>query len=483
MRITTRMTLTLTLLALVVLGGYGWYVARRAEAELEDTVARKTRLVAEALVAGIEADLREGRWAQVQDTLARIDHGEIVVRIADGEGELRAESPLAPPLDDDEHATIVAALAGLETFMVLREDDGSLLAHYALPLTDATEHRIGAVFVGQRLRGLRDAIADFRRDAALSVAAFVLAAAAAATWTGRVYLAEPIARLVAGMRRVRAGELARLGAREQTTEIRELGHEFDAMVVQLAATRRDLVAAEAGRVELERRLRRADKLISIGQLAAGIAHEIGSPLQVLVGRARAIATRDYELADVRRHALIIADQGERIAAIVTRLLDYARRHPERPVATDPGAAAATVVDLLTAEAERREVALVCEVEAGVAQVMSPPGALEQIVLNLTLNALEATEAGGTVRVSVLDRAAGVEIAVTDDGRGIPVEDHERVFDAFFTTRAAEGGTGLGLAVVRSLVDELAGRISLVSQPGSGSELRVWLPAGSTGGVA
>ncbi|HET6582783.1 MAG TPA: ATP-binding protein, partial [Nannocystaceae bacterium] len=366
-------------------------------------------------------------------------------------------------------------IAGGDVFMILHDEE-PMRALYAAPLADGLGRPIGAVSVVQRLAGMSSAIAQTRRDAAISVAAFVLAAAAAGTWIGRVYVEAPIRRLVAAMRRVREGQLARLGAREHTTEIAELGREFDAMVVQLANARGELLAAEAGRTELERRLQRADKLISIGQLAAGVAHEIGSPLQVLVGRARAIASRDYDAADVRRQACIIAEQGERITAIVERLLDYARRHPARPVGTNVGDAAASVVDLLSAEAERRGVALRCVREERTPIVMSPPGELQQIVLNLTLNALDASSAGGEVVVHVRAESSGAAILVSDNGRGIPEEHRERVFDAFFTTRAGEGGTGLGLAVVRSLVVDHGGRVALESSLGRGTLISVWLPA-------
>jgi signal transduction histidine kinase len=202
-------------------------------------------------------------------------------------------------------------------------------------------------------------------------------------------------------------------------------------------------------------------------------------LQVLVGRARAIATRDYEAAAVQRQAFIIAEQGERIAAIVERLLDYARRHSARPVLTDVGESAASVVDLLSGEAERRGIHLRCVRERPTSPVMSPPGELQQIVLNLMLNALDATAHGGDVVVEVRPAAPpderGVEIVVTDTGRGIPEDQRERVFDAFFTTRAEEGGTGLGLAVVRSLVVDHGGRIALESTVGRGTQIVVSLP--------
>lgn len=478
MRITTRLTLTLTLIALVVLGGFGVFAARRSQQELEHTVERKTRLITHALLAGVEHDLRDGSWDDVRDTVRRIGDEDFVVRIIDAHGDVRASSSSLDP-DRAEQTSITDAMEGHETF-VIRRDEDPLRAIHVAPLADGHGRLLGAVCVTQRLVGMSASIADTRRDAAIAVAAFVLAAAAAASWMGRVHVGLPIARLVGAMRRVRSGHLAGVGARERTTELVELGREFDLMVAQLVTARRDLVDAESGRVELERRLQRADKLIALGQLAAGVAHEIGSPLQVLVGRARALASRDYDGSAVQRHAAIIAEQGERIAGIVERLLGYARRHPERHVLTHVDRAAASVVDLLSSEAERRRITLRFESSEEDLEVLSPPGQLQQITLNLALNALESTPRGGEVSVCV--RAAGpasargVEIEVADDGRGIPEDQRERVFDAFFTTRSSEGGTGLGLSVVRSLVRELGGRIELDSAVGRGTRIVVWLPA-------
>ncbi|HWB80183.1 MAG TPA: HAMP domain-containing sensor histidine kinase [Nannocystaceae bacterium] len=477
MRITTRMTLTLTLLALVLFGGYGVYFARRSQGELEQTVARKTRLIGQGLTAGIEHDLRRQDWVHVQDTLDRLDASDITVRIIDREGSARAQTPSAAPLDGDDRSVIAGALAGEEPFVVIR-GDGAMRAVYATPLFDDRRIVIGALLIGQSLVGVSRTIAESRRDAAIAVVAFVLAAAAAASWTGRSYVAAPIARLVAAMRRVRAGDLSRFESRERTTEIRELGREFDAMVEQLDAARQQLVDEEAHRVELERRLRHADKLIAIGHLAAGVAHEVGSPLQVLVGRARALATREYDPPGVQRQATIIAEQGERITGIVERLLGYTRRHPEQPVPTDVGEAVRSIVDLLANEAERRGVALHSEVEDGVPLVIAPPGTSQQIVLNLAMNALDATPRGGEVRIDVrAARHAGdaAEIIVSDTGRGIPESERDRVFDAFFTTRAHDGGTGLGLAVVRALVNDLGGRIELSSEISGGTRIAVRLP--------
>jgi signal transduction histidine kinase len=232
------------------------------------------------------------------------------------------------------------------------------------------------------------------------------------------------------------------------------------------------------------RLARADKLIAVGQVAATLAHEIGSPLQVLVGRARALATREYAPDRVQRHATIIADQAERIAGIVEDLLSYARQRPGRSESTDLSAAASSVIDLLQGEAQRRGVVVRCEVEQRLPRVICDPARWQQVVFNLMKNALEASTAGQSVEVSFTrgtDPVAGrshVKLVVADEGAGIAPEHLPHVFEPFFTTRSEVGGTGLGLVVAGAIVYDDGGTIEIDSAPGHGTRISVRYPAES-----
>jgi signal transduction histidine kinase len=310
---------------------------------------------------------------------------------------------------------------------------------------------------------------------------------------GRVLIGAPLARMAQAIGRVRAGFLdTPLGLRRKD-EIGALSAEFDAMLVELRRAREQIEEAEVSRRELQRGLQQADKLITVGQLSAGLAHEIGSPLQVLSGRARTLVTTATD-AESRRHAEIIAAQCDRISRIVEQLLHYARRRPARRIPVDLRAATSSVLDLLALEARRRGVTLHLEAPEALPEVEGDHDALQQVILNLVNNAMGATPAGGSV-VVCLGRGAlpGVEgggdrpalsLAVVDQGGGMPPEILERLFEPFFTTRAAQGGTGLGLAVARGIVNEHAGRITVSSEVGAGTEVLVLLPlrAGSSEGA-
>jgi signal transduction histidine kinase len=235
---------------------------------------------------------------------------------------------------------------------------------------------------------------------------------------------------------------------------------------------------------MQRTLQELDKLATLGQLSAVVAHEIGSPLQILEGRARALARNPHDPKATRRIAEIALEQVGRITRIVSQLLTMTRRRSPKRRAIDPVAPVRAVLELLELEARRRRVSLSL-VDDG-----APPSALldgdqvQQVVLNLVTNALDAAPASGHVWVrlsqGVFRRAEAsaptptFRLSVRDDGPGFLESQRGQLFEPFFTTKAERGGTGLGLAVVKSIVEDHRGRIEVSSFPG-GTEFVVDLP--------
>jgi signal transduction histidine kinase len=188
---------------------------------------------------------------------------------------------------------------------------------------------------------------------------------------------------------------------------------------------------------------------------------------------------------------ILLEQTQRITRIVSRLTGLARRRGEITSSLDVVAPVRVVVDLLEGEARRRKIALAVHADGDVPTIDADADAVQQLTLNLVRNALEATPQGGRVHVRVrrasIDGPDGrvrdaVRIIVQDSGRGMDQETRERAFDAFFTTRATEGGTGLGLAVVKGIVDDHRGRIDIRSEPGGGTTMAVDLPVSNEHGA-
>ena len=235
---------------------------------------------------------------------------------------------------------------------------------------------------------------------------------------------------------------------------------------------------------LESQLVRAEKLATVGMLAAGIAHEIGTPLGVVRGRAEYVLGKLGAQHPQGAGVQVIIEQIDRVSRTIRQLLDFSRVQPPtavRGVALGP--LLRGVQELLHGEAERRKVRVDVDVPEPMPALSADPDQLQQVVLNLTLNACDACEPGGTVRIAAHVEApgepgawSGVRVTVRDDGCGIPPESLNRVFDPFFTTKKRGQGTGLGLTVVAQLVRNHGGRIELDSKPGQGTCVTLWWPA-------
>ncbi len=241
------------------------------------------------------------------------------------------------------------------------------------------------------------------------------------------------------------------------------------------------------RLATRERLRHADRLRTIGQLAAGIGHELGAPLSVVGLRAGMIASGESTGEEARQNARIIGGQIQRMTGLVRQLLDYSRRQAAQASVVDVRQVMGTTIDMLEPLAGKHSVRLDWSQPADAVLVRADPIQLQQVFTNLAMNGVQAMSAGGTLRVEVgrgeggpAGQTAGrrdqVWIRISDEGTGIDPEHLPHVFEPFYTTKAVGEGTGLGLAVVQAIVEEHGGWIDVTSELGSGSQFTVWLAA-------
>jgi signal transduction histidine kinase len=226
------------------------------------------------------------------------------------------------------------------------------------------------------------------------------------------------------------------------------------------------------------RARAAERLASIGNLVAGLAHEIGTPMGVIQGHAKLLEPAVVD--DKAKWRLrTIRDQITRISRIIEALLNMARPTRESLQAVDLAAVLDATLLFLSEKLDRRGIQVVRDLRVA-PTVMGDPERLQQLFLNLFLNAADAMPRGGELRLALHPCQDGVEVWVADTGEGIPATDLPRVFDPFFTTKAAGEGNGLGLAVAQGIVTDHGGTIEVGSTPGKGTEFRIRLP--DSGGV-
>jgi signal transduction histidine kinase len=243
--------------------------------------------------------------------------------------------------------------------------------------------------------------------------------------------------------------------------------------------------------EQQQRLQQAARLADIGQLAAGVAHEINTPLASIALRAESLlrSAQDPALAALQafhnfpRYLKTIEEETFRCKKIIRALLEFssARKPETRP--TDLNALAERAADLVGHQMKLKGVSLSLRLEPGLLAVSADDGQLRQVLLALLMNALDATSAGGHIAVETTrGPKGGAVLAVKDDGTGMAPEIRDKIFSPFFTTKLLGEGTGLGLAICHGIVTSHGGTIEVESEPGAGTRISVVLPAKTKAGV-
>jgi len=380
----------------------------------------------------------------------------------------------------------------------VRHGDGSL--HDKLEGPSPTLFTYAAVHLGDETPGVleiseslepRDAyVRSTVLRAAVTALCLALVCAALTFALGSSIVGRPVRALVEQARRIGAGDLGLRLDLQQHDEIAELGREMNAMSDKLSEANRRLVAETAARVHALQQLRHAERLVTVGKLASGIAHELGTPLNVVSGRAKMISQSAAVDDAARNNARIVMEQSDRMVQIIRQLLDFARAGKANKGPVDLRHLAASTLSLLRPIADKRNVTLDFQASEPVSEVVADAAQLQQVVTNLVVNAVHASPAGAAVEVGLRaapsatrpgqngrDDAAGgfVCITVTDHGTGMGEATLERIFEPFFTTKDVGEGTGLGLAVAYGIVQEHGGFITVESTLGAGSRFEVYLP--------
>ncbi len=233
--------------------------------------------------------------------------------------------------------------------------------------------------------------------------------------------------------------------------------------------------ARAKQDALQTRLRHADRLATIGQFAAGVAHEISEPLGSILGFAQLIGKTPRLSRQVRNDLARIQSAALHAREIIRKLVTFARQTPPRFASVDLNRLIEESASLWVLRCEDNGIRVLFDLAPGLPPVMADEAQIRQVVTNLAVNAAQAMQEGGQLRIATTCRDGMAEMAVSDTGMGIPEGILGRIFDPFFTTKDVDEGTGLGLSVVHGIVEAHGGRIEVDSHAEQGTAVRVHLP--------
>jgi signal transduction histidine kinase len=232
--------------------------------------------------------------------------------------------------------------------------------------------------------------------------------------------------------------------------------------------------------QAEKSLMRSARLAAVGEIAAGVAHELNNPLTTITGFVELALQELPEDIPQREELQIVIDEAQRARSVVRRLLDFARQSDNPHQLTDLNQLVEEVVSLTKLSTKVNRIDIKINLDDPLPSISADPNQIKQVLLNLIQNAIQAMPEGGELTLvsqqEECDGKKGATIFVQDTGHGIPEKDQERIFDPFYTTRPVGSGTGLGLSVSYGIVMDHEGQIDFSSKEGEGSCFSIWLPA-------
>jgi signal transduction histidine kinase len=489
MKLRLRLVLMLMLPLLLVIGLYSVVrVQQESRARVQDERLRADGLARTLQIAVESALAVRGRaQGELVDLLNDMTHGQPSIdqiRIFGRDGHLLAASQgraVTHPANPEVVARVIES--GAAEFV---ETHGPARWVYIMPVpspplngrapSTAARRALEITFVAPTIQKMaRLAI----RDVFVRVGSLTVVLALLITVVLQRQVLRPLANLAHSIRAFGEGRRGPPLPVERHDELGELAETFNRMAEQLEEARQRLVAEAEYALDLEQQLRRSETLAVAGKLASGIAHEVGTPLNIISGRAeillRSLAPDDPGRQDLER----IIHQIDRVSNIVRSILDTVRVGKLEIQRVSVETLISRLLPLLEHGARKRAITMTTDIPADVPSIAGDPGRLQQVFINILMNAVEATPADGRISIrawpSANDGRAGVTVEVADTGEGIPGNALGQVFEPFYTTKPMGEGTGLGLAISRDIVRDHSGTIVAQSRPGEGSAFLVWLP--------
>ncbi len=489
-RIGTRLILGAGLATALAIGGMAVAVLRTHSAQLLAERTRSADQLSETIKSSTHFDMLENRRENLHRDIRAVgglhDQGIRKVRVFNKEGRIMfssANEEIGTSLDTRGEACYACHAEGrpLERLGIqarartFRALDGTRVLGVIKPIPNepscstaachahsAKQSLLGVLDVNVSLKEVDEEIARSRMVITASAILAVLAGSSMLWWLNRRLVVRPVAALLEGTRRVSEGDLSTVIPVSGRHELSALAKAFNEMTRNLADTQRQLA--------------QADKLASVGRLAAGVAHEINNPLTGVLSYASLLRKRMDHDVPACEDLDVIVRETVRCRGIIRGLLDFARPTAPARKIMDLNEVVRRAVSVVMTQLTLNQVNLSLDLATELPEVQADANQIQQVVVNLLLNAADAIgAAGGNIRATTRSGPSStIEFLLEDSGRGIAAEDLPRIFEPFFTTKGNHG-TGLGLAVSWGIVEAHGGALEVQSVLGEGTRFTLRLP--------
>lgn len=444
---------------IIALGLYGYLALNSIEKQVEAQMKKDLELVARAVQLPLSYALEKNRMGSMMQALESVfSIGRVYsAYIYDKEGREIATLGQEDPEPQPERLTKLAA--GGERRGEYGSIAGREVYSYFVPLTGAGGQINGLLRLTRRGSEFSDDLRSIRMQGVLSLGLLLGLLSAVVLYGHHRALGMHLGRLNSSMSRVAQGDRKHRFKNQGPKEVVALGETFNHMLTSIEEAEEALVEQRRNREKLERKLQHSEKLAAIGRLGAGTAHELGTPLSVISGKAQR-ALREEGLSEGQRQTLMaIREEVVRMEHIIKQLLDFSRRSRFHCSATAPASLAASAVSAV--EEESKDHGAIIEVVGSeeTEPILMDAMRVQQALSNLLRNAVQSSP-NGHIRLSWDRQQDGVHFFVEDDGFGVPPDIRPKLFEPFFTTKPVGKGTGLGLAVVHTVAEEHGGSVEV-----------------------
>lgn len=483
MKLAFKLVSALVLGLIVILIVHGWVSVRHQTRQFELDARADAERLGDVLEETVFEAWKQGGHEGVVDLIRKASQYEHTMEIHWVRFDAQPGDPFCPTAPPDR---ITAVMIQQHLTVPARAPDGTPCLNAYWPVSVDPQQQVGLEFSRSMAELEKNKRVVITRTVLLIIS-LVLMNGIFAVFLGVRFVGRPLERLIEKTRRIGAGDFAGPIHLNSHDELAELAESLNQMCDQLAQSQAAVQEETAARIAAIEQLRHADRLKTVGRLASGVAHELGTPLNVISGHAGLIASGKLSTDRMTQSAGAIKAETDRMTTIIRQLLDFARRSTPQRAAVDLTRIVRETIELLSALAEKRQVTLSLAHHAKPAMATVDADQVRQVLTNLVVNAVQAMPDGGETQIAVhraratppegSDAVEGdyFRIDVEDDGEGIAKENLQHVFEPFFTTKEVGEGTGLGLSIAYGIVQEHGGWIDVTSRPGEGSCFSVYLP--------